>query len=187
MPLYPLSISRCQHIKINGIQCGSPALRETNFCYYHVRYHWNALEKLENKNEFAFTIPTLEDGNSVQVSLAKVLERLAMQEIDHKSAALMLYALQTAAINMKQTSLEPKLPTQVVIDRGAVSARPIGASAWSPVEGREYDDITEPTSRQPESARAKLDSEKPDSEKPAEEPVLEKFLPQSAVGQVVSG
>lgn len=45
-------------------------------------------------------------------------------------------------MNLKRTSLEPELPTQVVIDRESVANRPIGASAWSRVEGREYDDLT---------------------------------------------
>jgi hypothetical protein len=55
----------------------------------------------------------------------------------------MLYALQTASINLKRTSLEPELPTQVVIDRNSVADRPMGASAWSRIEGREYDDLAE--------------------------------------------
>ena len=168
MALYPLRITRCQHIKVNGIQCGSPALRETTFCYYHLRYHWTEREKVENNNEFFFTLPTLEDANSIQVALANVIERLVMQEIDHKSAGLMLYALQTAAINLRQTSLEPKLPTQVVIDRTVVRVRPIGASAWSALEGHEYDDLTEAAEGQPPSA-------------------AEKIPPQSAVGHAVSG
>ena len=45
-------------------------------------------------------------------------------------------------MNLKRTSLEPELPTQVVIDRESVANRPIGASAWSRVEGREYDDLS---------------------------------------------
>jgi hypothetical protein len=77
------------------------------------------------------------------VSLANVMERLILQDIDHKTAALLLYALQTASMNLKRTSLEPELPTQVVIDRESVANRPIGASAWSRVEGREYDDLSE--------------------------------------------
>src|SRR4029077_20597279 len=46
-----------------------------------------------------------------------------MLENDHKTAALILYALQTASMNLKQTSLEPALPTQVVIDRESVANR----------------------------------------------------------------
>jgi hypothetical protein len=155
MALYPASIARCQHLKVNGVQCGSPALNETTFCYYHIRYHSQALEKIENSHEFSLGFPTLEDANSIQVSLAKVMQRLVGQEIDFKSAALMLYALQTAAINLRQTSLEPKLPTQVVIDRASVRRRPIGASAWSMVEGREYDELIEPDPGQPQPAAKK--------------------------------
>jgi hypothetical protein len=142
MSLFPITVKRCQHLKINGTQCGSPALRETKYCYYHVRYHWPELEALPNKSEWR-QLPTLEDANSIQASLANVMERLVMQEVDHKTAALMLYALQMASMNLKRTSLEPELPTLVVIDRESVANRPIGASAWSRVEGREYDDLTQ--------------------------------------------
>jgi hypothetical protein len=64
-----------------------------------------------------------------------------MLENDHKTAELMLYALQTPSMSLKQPSLEPALPTQVVVDRESVANRPLGASAWSRVEGREYDDL----------------------------------------------
>jgi len=142
MPLYPDHIARCQHLKVNGTQCGSPSLRETTFCYYHIRYHWPELETLENRHEFSHLLfPTLEDANSIQAALANVIERLLAMEIDHKQAALILYALQTASANLSRTSLEPKLPTRVVIDRKSVARRPLGASAWSRVEGREYDDL----------------------------------------------
>ena len=142
MSVYPSHISRCQHIKVNGTQCGSPSLRETKYCYYHIRYHWPELDALEDKVEWFKPLPTLEDANSIQVSLAKVMEQLVTEEIDHKTAALWLYALQIASMNLKRTSLEPALPTQVIIDRESVAQRPIGASAWSRVQGREYDDLT---------------------------------------------
>jgi hypothetical protein len=137
MPLYPITVKRCQHIKVNGTQCGSPALRESKHCYYHVRYHWPELEALPDNHEWRRPLPTLEDANSIQVSLANVMERLVMREVDHKTAALMLYALQTASINVKRTSL------LVVIDRESVANRPLGVSAWSRVEGREYDDLSQ--------------------------------------------
>lgn len=143
MPSYPKSIKRCQHIKINGTQCGSPALRDSTHCYYHIRYHWPAFDALADNIGIRVPLPTLEDANSIQAALANVIERLIMSEIDHKTAALMLYALQTASINLKRTSFEPELPTQVVIDRNSVADRPIGASAWSRIEGRDYDDLTE--------------------------------------------
>jgi hypothetical protein len=158
MSSYPQTIKRCQQIKINGTQCGSPALRDGKYCYYHIRYHWPELEAMPNRTEWrTASLPTLEDANSIQVALAHVIERLVMVEIDHKQAALILYALQTASMNLRRTSLEPKLRTQVVIDRASVADRPLGASAWSTVEGREYDDLSE---NDP--------SEKSDREQPAD-------------------
>jgi hypothetical protein len=59
------------------------------------------------------------------------MRQLATQMIDHRTAALMLYALQIASTNVKFTSFEPEQPTQVVIDRECVAQRPLGASAWS--------------------------------------------------------
>jgi hypothetical protein len=141
MALYPERVARCQHVKVNGTQCGSPALRDSKFCYYHIRYHWPELQLLKDHQEWIKRIPTLEDANSIQVALADVMSRLMTEEVDHKTAALLLYALQTASMNLKRTTLEPELPTQVVIDLETVARRPIGATAWSTVEGREYDEI----------------------------------------------
>lgn len=164
MPSYPKSIKRCQHIKINGTQCGSPALRDSTHCYYHIRYHWPEFDALADNHGIRVPLPTLEDANSIQVALANVIERLIMSEIDHKTAALMLYALQTASINLKRTSLEPELPTQVVIDRDSVADRPIGASAWSRIEGREYDDLTEEAEDDGERSSLELLATEPSAE-----------------------
>ena len=141
MPSYPLSIRRCQHIKVNGTQCGSPALRDEKYCHFHVQ--WNRKNRDINMNSHergTITLPTLEDANSVQVGLAEVMRLLVTNQIDHRTAALLLHALRTASANLKHTSFEPE-PTQVVIDQECVARRPIGATAWSTVEGREYDDV----------------------------------------------
>jgi hypothetical protein len=83
-------------------------------------------------------LPTLEDANSIQLGLAEVMRLLVTQQIDHRTASLLLRALRTAAANVKFTSLEPK-PTHIVIDPSCVENRPLGATAWSTVEGQEYD------------------------------------------------
>jgi hypothetical protein len=141
MPSYPPSVRRCQHLKVNGTQCGSPALRNEKHCYYHARWTPKGMEAISHlQKEGAVMLPTLEDANSIQVALADVIRMLRTQEVDHRTAALMLYALQTASANLKHTSFEPE-PTQVVIDRDSVARRPIGATAWSKVEGREYDEV----------------------------------------------
>src|SRR5271157_4191180 len=144
MSSYPPSIRRCQHVKVNGTQCGSPAVREHTYCYFHVRWHRKGRQvNTYLQEQGILTLPTLEDANSIQVGLADVIRELAANMIDHKTAALMLYALQIASANVKFTSFEPEQPTHVVIDRECVAQRPLGASAWSKVEGREYDDLAE--------------------------------------------
>ncbi len=155
MSSYPPSIRRCQHVKVNGIQCGSPAVREHSYCYFHVRWHRKGRQVNEYfQEQEILVLPTLEDANSIQVGLAEVMRQLATKMIDHRTAGLMLYALQIASANVKFTSFEPEQPTQVVIDRECVAQRPLGASAWSKVEGREYDDLNE------DDPAAERDSEK---------------------------
>jgi hypothetical protein len=83
-----------------------------------------------------------------------------MLEIDHKTAALMLYALPTASKNLSRTSLEPALPTQVVMDLESVANRPIGASAWSRVEGREYDDLSGDDTNEESDRKQPADAER---------------------------
>lgn len=169
MPSYPVSIRRCQHLRVNGTQCGSPALRDSKFCYYHIRYHWPELELLKDNQEWLRKTPTLEDANSIQVALADVMFRLITEEVDHKTAALLLYALQTASMNLKRTTLEPELPTQVVIDRECVERRPIGATAWSTVEGREYDEIEKVDTRDGDAKRGDAKKDAVAKEEPPKE------------------
>jgi hypothetical protein len=143
MALYPESVARCHHIKVDGTQCGSPALRDEQYCYYHMRWHTTRMSVLRKKREdWIEGLPTMEDANSVQVGLAEVMRLLVTKEVDLKTGALLLYAMQTGSANLKRTCFEPR-PTRVVIDSECVGRRPIGATAWSNVEGREYDELTE--------------------------------------------
>ena len=143
MPLYSKRVARCKHVKVNGTQCGSPALRDQPYCYFHAICHRQGKDAVRYLEELeAAMLPTLEDANSVQLGLAGVMRQLVERQIDHKTAALLLYALQTASANLKWTSFEPE-PTLVVIDRECVKERPLGATAWSKVAGREYDELTD--------------------------------------------
>ena len=143
MPLYPVTIRRCQHIKVNGTQCASPAMRDERHCYYHKEWRRKSTEvnlNVKSEDSATLTLPTLEDANSIQLGLAEMLRLLATQQIDYRRAALMLYALQTASANLRMTTFEPE-PTRVVIDQECVARRPIGATAWSPFEEHEYEEL----------------------------------------------
>ena len=77
-----------------------------------------------------FDLPLLEDANSVQMALMKVIQMLGSGELEHKTAGLMLYALQTASINLRNTEFEADDVTDVVIDRDTVPATCINGQQW---------------------------------------------------------
>jgi hypothetical protein len=117
-------VPRCQHVKVNGVQCGSPALRRKTHCYFHTRVEHErraAAETTDGKRSFGF--PLLEDANSIQVALMKMVQMLGAGTLDHKTAGLMIYALQTASYNLRNARFEPEKLTDVVIDEDTVDPR----------------------------------------------------------------
>jgi hypothetical protein len=125
-------VPRCQHVKVNGVQCGSPALRRRAHCYFHTRVEHErqaATEVRDGKRSFGF--PLLEDANSIQVALMKVVQMLGAGTLDHKTASLMLYALQTASYNLRNTRFEPEKLTDVVIDEDTVDLTHMEGPQWA--------------------------------------------------------
>src|SRR6266853_688020 len=126
-------VPRCQHVKVNGVQCGSPAMRRRRRCYFHDRM-------LDGRKQFAaescikprpmFSMPLLEDANSVQVALMQVLTLLGSGQMDPKTAGLMLYGLQTASSNLRHVKFEAEKATDVVIDRNTVDQTCINGPQW---------------------------------------------------------
>ncbi len=134
MSIYPNSIPRCEHLKVNGTQCGSPALKRNHFCYFHKR--WNEARIVLNANRArrgraVLDLPVLEDANSIQVSLMQIMRLILSGQIDPKTAGLLLYALQTASSNLKRINFEPVHKTCVVIDPKTVDQTALGEDPWS--------------------------------------------------------
>src|SRR5207302_19479 len=103
------NIPRCQHIKVNGTQCGSPALKRNRFCYFHNEWREAATRRAKSKagakpESLIRQFPVLEDANSIQVGLMHVMRLLVSGEMDSKTAGLLLYALQTASFNLRHTN-----------------------------------------------------------------------------------
>ena len=154
MSPYPNSIPRCQHLKINGTQCGSPALKRNHLCYFHKR--WQETRIVLNANRArrgraALDLPVLEDANSIQVSLMQVMRLILSGQMDTKTAGLLLYALQTASSNLRRTDFEPSTPNRVVIDPKTVDQTPLGEHPWRPedFEEDEYEEAGEPVAPKP--------------------------------------
>ncbi len=138
------NVPRCQHIKMNGIQCGSPALHRRRQCFFHerAREQHNRIVKDQFK-QARFVLPLLEDANAVQMALMQVMQLLAWGEMDHKMAGLLLYGLQTASSNLSYVDFEPEEPTDVVIIRENVQLTDIGGPQWDPEEFESDEDEEE--------------------------------------------
>ena len=125
------NVNRCQHVKVNGTQCGSPALRRRRLCFFHVRCQEQRTRIVESQfGQARFVVPLLEDANSVQMALMQIMQLLGTGQMEHKTAALMLYALQTASCNLRNTEFEAKDAMDVVIDRDTVNRTRMGGPQW---------------------------------------------------------
>jgi hypothetical protein len=129
MANYP---DRCQHLKINGTQCGSPALRRNRFCFFHKRFQDERIKLSADRARrgvATFVLPVLEDANSIQIALMQVMRLLVSQQIEHKTASLLLYALQTASTNLRMTNFKP-LTNDVILDVRDVANTPLDEHIW---------------------------------------------------------
>ncbi len=102
----------CRHIHLSGHRCGSPALRDESFCYYH-----HTTRKPAARHKPHFQIPNLEDRSALQHSITEVLNRISQGLLDPKTAGLLLYGLQIAANNLPRPSAnEPTTQTIEILE-----------------------------------------------------------------------
>ena len=141
-------VDRCQHVKVNGTQCGSPSLRRRRLCFFHRRAQDQKARIIADQFKQArFVVPLLEDANAVQMALMQVMQLLVSGLMEPKIAGLMLYALQTASINLRNTQFEAEEVTDVVIDCNTVNKTAMGGQQWfvEDFEGDEPEDEGEET------------------------------------------
>jgi len=140
---YPVDIRRCQHIKTNGTQCGSPALRDGKFCYHHQECRPERVTvKGRDGKTSEVLVPLFEDTHSIQTMVRQVVMLMLEDKIDDKKAGRVMYALQIAAANLKHMEAEKPRPVQVVVDPAKVAETPLGMTPWSGNEkGHELEDM----------------------------------------------
>jgi hypothetical protein len=166
------NVPRCQHVKMNGTQCGSPALRWRRHCFFHERIRRERAKIAADLSvQRRFDLPLLEDANSVQVALMKVIQMLGAGRMDHKTGGLILYALQTASINLRNAEFEVDEATDVVIDRDDVHRTAIGGPQWFE---EDFDDAA------PEAEENEVENEADDEEAVAAGQVAAAAAPKEA-------
>ena len=161
MQSYP---NRCQHIKVNGTQCGSPALRRNRFCFFHKRFQDESIRLATDRKRNApatFVLPVLEDANSVQIALMQVMRLLVTGQIEHKTASLLLYALQTASSNLRMTEFKPRYHNVILDPRDAANNALGGTDLWEDDDFLTEEDIdAEERSRISKEEADRRDNEK---------------------------
>ena len=80
-------IPRCNHVKTNGERCGSPALRNQSFCYYHKQ-----LRRPASTNR----IPHFETPAAMSITIRNIVQMLLSKRIDPKTATAAFYGIQVA-------------------------------------------------------------------------------------------
>jgi hypothetical protein len=86
----------CTHIKVNGVPCGSPALRGEVFCYFHQRMIRGV--RTPGKSRL-HPIALIENEEGIQASLMEIINALIRNTIDLRRAQLVLRALHIAVKN----------------------------------------------------------------------------------------
>jgi hypothetical protein len=117
----------CRHIKTNGQRCGSPALTDHAFCYFHrtlaqrhpkphtadltptIIHPRDHTRELQVATEPSLHLPALEDRESIQLAASMIIGALARNSLDTKRATALLYGLQVASANAVRLNLQPSL------------------------------------------------------------------------------
>jgi hypothetical protein len=134
---------RCQHIKVSGTQCGSPALRKNSFCFYHQQNRPLTVECYSGEQYATgeIVLPVFEDAHSIQTVIRQVVQMILQKRIERKTASLLLYALQIASSNLKRMELETPQPAEVVTDLETMNLETIDLeTGQTPVEPTNHDE-----------------------------------------------
>ena len=105
---------RCQHIRMNGRRCGSPALRGENYCYFH--------DSVENPSG-SYSLPFPEDATSLQYGVMMVIRMLISGHVEIKRCWALLYSLQIASANLRTFAAERPSAKSFLRERQPASFR----------------------------------------------------------------
>jgi len=114
------SVPTCDHSRVDGTFCMSPAMHGSPFCYYHTRdrqrrrnfrhaadltnspsHQSVPQEKLSAEIMRSLELPDLEDAAALQVCLFTIVRALAYGHIDLRRASLMIRAIRAAILNLR--------------------------------------------------------------------------------------
>jgi hypothetical protein len=91
---------RCEYPRSGGRPCRAPKVRGQKYCNMHLA--------MEAARPTKFSLPALDDANSIQVALNKTAQGLVDGSLDEKVATKLAYVLQVAMSNVDKLDFEPE-------------------------------------------------------------------------------
>ncbi len=91
---------RCDYPRSGGRPCRAPKVRGEKYCCMHLA--------MEATRPTKFSLPALDDANSIQVALNKTAQGLVDGTLDEKVATKLAYVLQVAMSNVDKLDFEPE-------------------------------------------------------------------------------
>ena len=106
-----MDVPLCQQVKPDGTRCGTPAIRNHQYCYHHttvrklvpktdvfgLHYQGSTGEPYER-----FELPFLESGEAIQIGFMQLINGVSTGLIAGSRARVMLAALYGAAANLRE-------------------------------------------------------------------------------------
>jgi hypothetical protein len=100
----------CRHVKEDGAYCGSPALRDRKYCYYHLMQRGRRLRRaraLRDNLPYRLEIQSLDNLYAVRAVLTEIAQALAAGQLEPRTAGKLLYAIQqVSATNRRIEQME---------------------------------------------------------------------------------
>jgi len=100
----------CRHVKEDGAYCGSPALRDRKYCYYHLMQRGRRLRRaraLRDNLPYRLEIHSLDNLYAVRAALTDIAQALAAGQLEPRTAGKLLYAIQqVSATNRRIEQME---------------------------------------------------------------------------------
>jgi hypothetical protein len=132
----------CEHVKIGGARCGSPALRDQKYCHHHAGVHrlvprthvyLPASPAMEIDPSYPYQLPYLEDFEALQIGYMQFIRGVVDKWIDERRAKLVLEALKAAGTNLRhKDKLMARAAELVVRKKPPAGVKPTGAAKSSP-------------------------------------------------------
>jgi hypothetical protein len=91
---------RCEYPRSGGKPCRAPKVRGQKYCCMHLA--------MEAARPTKFSLPALDDANSIQVALNKTAQGLVDGTLEEKVATKLAYVLQVAMSNVGKVNFEPE-------------------------------------------------------------------------------